>query len=87
MYSNGGGYGGNEEQLEQATCFCSLGAIREAYRRRDIHFDGDNTWAAVALSEVLGREVDVWNDEHDRTHADVVEAFARASEWAKAHDE
>lgn len=85
-YSNSGGFGsdgGDPKSLERATCYCSLGAIREAYRRRDIRIAGDMTDAADALHEAVGYAVEMWNDAPGRAHADVVEMFAKARDFAE----
>ncbi|WPH57723.1 hypothetical protein [Mycobacterium phage WXIN] len=87
-YSNGAAlgaswYGGEPQQLAEATCFCSLGAIREAYRRRGIPINGDANSAAWALEDVgtVG-SVNEWNDHPDRQHSEIVEMFRKARDYA-----
>lgn len=65
----------------EAVCFCAEGALVRASND-----SGWTTLARVMLRAVLPDDlpVHVWNDARERTHADVLAAFDRAIEAAKA---
>ncbi|MBF4194560.1 DUF6197 family protein [Mycolicibacterium phlei] len=74
--------------------FCSLGAIREAYRERCQRCDPFEAPATVALHHVLAEEypewakddpvflVPNWNDAPQRRHAEVLAMFQKARAYA-----
>lgn len=74
--------------LERAQGYCSLGAIREVYRRHGSDFcEHDQSPAAHALLMILqdagvGEDIIDWNDADRRVHSEVMEAFEKASAYA-----
>ena len=91
-YSNGGGFGLYSDELAEASAYCSLGAIREVYRRHGLYRDdlGDDTPPVEILREVLkqagmrskvgiygdGPHVHIWNDAAE--HSEVMKMFEKA---------
>lgn len=71
-----------------ATCFCMLGAL--ARSAHAMEHEAHRLPAALVLSTTVGGRVHHWNDDPDRTHAEVLAAFdraiARASTESESHE-
>lgn len=65
------------DQSPDATCFCSIGAMWAV--AHEIQFVDD---ALVFLGRATRPAIPTWNDAPERTHAEVMDAFARAIELA-----
>lgn len=63
-------------------CYCALGAIDEA---SSVSVEGSGQYNAAKniLMSVIDGPIPVWNDDDDRTQAEVLAAFDRAIELAK----
>ena len=74
--------------LEDSTSFCSLGAIREAYRRNGRKVSDENGATAVLRDTLIksgvkvAGHVDKWNDAAVRTQPEVVAMFEKARAYA-----
>jgi len=68
---------GNPARIDRyAACFCAVGAL--------VAVDAEPE-ATPFLRDALGVcSISFWNDAPERTHAEVVEAFRRAAELARA---
>lgn len=75
------------DDADFSRCYCAVGAIRQAA----IEAYGDGYWATFALARVITGEpasgissaeksVYAWNDDPDRTKAEVVAALRKAAE-------
>lgn len=68
-----------------ATCYCIVGAIFLAEEHMNVAASPTTTRAIMkAVGAKISRDVSVWNDAPERTHAEVMDAFDRAIELAKA---
>lgn len=81
---NANGYRVDEKNALDVVSRCASGAIKAACRS---HHDAGGVLAAVSLKEVVMKHaatnrkiMSVWNDEPERTHAEVLQAFDRAIE-------
>lgn len=82
-YCNGEYSGTFDHQLATATHYCALGAVREAYRRRQCGITADMNPASEVLGQVLRQagirsSIHSWNDGQGRTQVEVVELFEKA---------
>lgn len=59
-----------------AVCWCAIGAINAT--------EPNNGGPWRYLEKVVGRSPDTWNDAPERTQAEVIEAFRKAAELARA---
>lgn len=80
-----GQYAANENQEEvdwedtQATCFCTIGAIRKG--KNKIDFEEEEYYIFSKATNIYN--IPGWNDNPNRTHAEVLEAFDKAIEYSK----
>jgi hypothetical protein len=66
-----------------ATCFCAYGAIMRVTSERGRHVI--RYPMRTALVEAIGnKSLEGWNDSKSRTQAEVIEAFRKAAELARA---
>ena len=65
---------------DEAVAFCATGALNRIFTEQD----GGWRTASDLLSEVVGEYITVWNDHYTRTKPEVVAAFKRAAELARA---
>lgn len=66
----------------EAVCFCSLGAIGKQSDR----YSSLEVQAVRTLQKAVGTGVSCFNDAPERKHSEVLEAFDKAIELAKAQE-
>jgi hypothetical protein len=76
------GYYGPDSDSDMG-CYCLIGAIAKAAARAPFLVENDDAIAAI-LGFKHGYEIPRWNDEPDRTQAEVVAALRAAAKLSEA---
>lgn len=78
-------YGWARNDYEVNGAYCTIGAIRKVTSGDPSTWSEDSGCIEHFMRRSIGRcWLDVWNDEPERTQAEVIEAFRKAAELARA---
>jgi hypothetical protein len=70
------------DENDEAVCWCGAGAVYAAADRAGCNPEH----ARCLLNDAVGTGYIIWNDDPNRTHAEVLAAFDKAIELARAEE-
>lgn len=78
------GQGRSKRTLPLNDRYCATGAIHHVVTGHAFQCSPEAAAVEAALEAVVGRAPTQWNDDPERTQAEVIEAFRKAAELARA---